>query len=260
MSPNRIPVLMYHALEDDQHQAGAKELGEQLYVVSVSNFREQMCYLHSHGYKSFLFNELSALDVWPEKSIVITFDDGHESNYTLALPLLQKYGFTAEYFITTGWLETRHYLTQNQVSELHQAGMSIGSHSVSHPYFDDLTADKVLEELKMSRDTLGKIIGKDIHGFSAPGGRLGQLTLEMAPKRGYKFLCTSDPKEYRKDSSMLGIPRFAVRGNTSIDQFIDIVTLNPLLLQKIRIRAALLNCAKKILGNRLYEKAREKFL
>jgi peptidoglycan/xylan/chitin deacetylase (PgdA/CDA1 family) len=260
MKPTGIPVLMYHALEDEQHPAGAKDQGEQLYVVSVRNFREQMHYLHTHGFQTCLLNDLLHLNPWPQRSVVITFDDGHESNALLALPILQEFKFHAEFFITTGWIGEKHFLTRNQIIELQKAGMAIGSHSVSHPYFNDLSQDKALEELTESRNTLVEITGNDIHGFSAPGGRLGQSTIEMAKKCGYCFLCTSTPNAFCKKSSAFSIPRFAVRKDTSFNEFIGIITLNSVLLNKIKIKANLLFYAKKLLGNNLYEKIRERFI
>jgi len=127
-----IPVLMYHALEDKAHPAGAKDAGEQRYVLQVSQFREQMEHLHQEGYKTFLLDELQALVDWPVKSVVLTFDDGHESNFTLALPILQEYRFKAEFFITTGWIGTQYFMTEEQIRGLYRAGMGIGSHGVTH--------------------------------------------------------------------------------------------------------------------------------
>ncbi len=246
MTPAGIPVLMYHALEDERHPAGAKDPGEQLYIVSGENFREQMQYLHSNGFKTYLLEELIALDSWPQKAVMLTFDDGHQSNYTLALPILQEFGFKAEFFITTGWIGTKFFLKPNQVAGLHQAGMAIGSHSVSHPYFDDLSDEATWTELNQSRNVLSEIIGEDIKGFSAPGGRLGPATLKMAAKCNYSFLYTSTPKAFSKKQLPFTIPRFAVRQNTSLSEFEGIVTLNLRLLNKIKAKAWLLNHAKKI--------------
>src|SRR3974390_16332 len=61
-----IPVLMYHALEDEANPAGAKDVGEQRYVQQVHQFREQMAYLHREGYRTFLFEELQVLKEWPD--------------------------------------------------------------------------------------------------------------------------------------------------------------------------------------------------
>lgn len=257
MKQKGIPVLMYHALEDEQHPAGARDQGEQIYIVSAKNFREQMQYLYSNGFQTYLLNDLLALDSWPHMGIVITFDDGHESNFTLALPILQEFGFKAEFFITTGWIGTKHFLKPEQIVELHKAGMAISSHSVNHPYFDDLSNESIRTEFSNSRNTLSNIIGQDITGFSAPGGRLKPSVAETAKKCGYHFMCTSTPRAFIKKKSPFAIPRFAVREQMLLKEFSRIVNLNFTLLNIIKAKELFLYHAKKLLGNKLYEKLRK---
>lgn len=252
-----IPVLMYHALEDDVHPAGAKNLGEQLYVLCATVFREQMRYLHENGFQTFLVKDLLAMENWPRKAIVITFDDGHESNYTLALPILQEFGFKAEFFIATGWTDANYYLKAEQINALYQAGMAIGSHSVSHPYFDDLSDDEIDYELRESRSALTAIINEPISNFSGPGGRLPNSIKFLAPKSGYSVLHTSIPGLFKKGQSQFSIPRFAMRRSLPLEEFIKLVNLDPVLLFKIKAKAWMLSFAKRILGNKRYEKFRD---
>ncbi|MGI5824244.1 MAG: polysaccharide deacetylase family protein [Bacillota bacterium] len=94
----KVPVLMYHHLVPDNvytemnySQNGA--------VVKNSEFEEQMKWLHDNGYQTLFVSELADLlkseaDL-PEKSVVITFDDGYASNYVYAYPILKKYGLKA---------------------------------------------------------------------------------------------------------------------------------------------------------------------
>ena len=248
---------MYHALEDDAHPAGAKDQGEQLYVLRAIVFKEQMRYLHENGFQTFLVKDLLAMENWPRKAIVITFDDGHESSYTLALPILQEFGFKAEFFITTGWTDANYYLKTEQIKALHQAGMAIGSHSVSHPYFDDLSDDEIDYELRESRSALTAIINEPISGFSAPGGRLRNSFAFLAQKNGYSVLHTSIPAILKKGQSQFSIPRFAMRRNLPLEEFIKLVNLDPALLFKIKSKAWMLSFAKRILGNKRYEKLRD---
>ncbi len=260
MRSRGIPVLMYHALEDEKHPAGAKNQGEQLYIVSVDNFREQMLYLHTQGFQAFLIQELLELDNWPQKAVVITFDDGHESNYILALPILQEYGFKAEFFITTGWTDTQHFLTREQIVHLYKAGMSIGSHSVTHRYFDDLTDEEIEQELKKSQRSLEKITASKVCGISLPGGRLKLSPNKKAKLNNYKVVCTSSPGILRKESLNYLIPRFTIKQNTSLKYFSRIVHLESNLMIKIKTKESMLYYAKKLLGNNLYDNIRRSIL
>ncbi|TWJ17321.1 polysaccharide deacetylase family protein [Geobacter argillaceus] len=251
-----IPVLMYHALEDVGHPAGAKDPGEQLYVLQVVQFREQMEYLHGEGYRTVLLDELRELAEWPEKRVVLTFDDGHESNYTLALPILQEFGFTAHFFITTDWIGTTHYMTEEQVRLVHTAGMGVGSHGVTHAFISDLSEVDVNFELDESQSELTRLTGQLIESFSAPGGRMNDRAIAAAKQCGYSILCTSQVGLLKFGRSMVNIPRITIRAETSLREFAGLVAGDAAFTARMARKARLLAAAKSVLGNRLYEKMR----
>ncbi|MGB4132477.1 MAG: polysaccharide deacetylase family protein, partial [Tepidanaerobacteraceae bacterium] len=92
----KIKVLCYHHIIPETL---SKRIDT---VVSVSEFEEQMKYLYQHGYytasvkdiQEFLYSKKKL----PENTLLITFDDGYESNYIYAYPILKKYGFRAVIF------------------------------------------------------------------------------------------------------------------------------------------------------------------
>lgn len=241
---------MYHALEDDAHPSGARDAGEHRYVLQVSQFREQMAYLYGEGYKTYLINELQPLSVMPDKSVMLTFDDGHESNYTMALPILQEYAFKAEFFITTGWTGTPHFMNEEQIRGLHQAGMGIGSHGVSHRFLSDLPEADVNTELNDSKKVLEACIGVPISSMSYPGGRMNQQTEKTARSLGYRYLCSSVPQFHQPTSELLIIHRFAVTADMTLDSFSEL--LQGYGSVALRFRHSLLAIAKAVLGNDLY--------
>lgn len=96
LSAVRLPVVMYHQLTEDESKAGK-------YVLPISCFEKDLKYLKENGYHSVTVKELldfaEGREDLPEKSVMITFDDGCETLHTYAEPLLEKYGFTAVGFI-----------------------------------------------------------------------------------------------------------------------------------------------------------------
>lgn len=249
-----IPVLMYHALEDAGHPAGAKDAGEQLYILQTEQFREQMAYLKQNGYRTCLLDELTVMETWPEKTVVLTFDDGHESNYTLALPILQQYGFKAHFFITTGWIGTPYFLTPEQIKALHEAGMGIGSHGVTHRFLSDLPDNEAVSELTESRERLSAIVGSSVTSFSAPGGRITSSLASSASKLGYSVICNSEPLMLNQKHLHSLLPRIAVRHSISIKEFTEILVKG--IPSTNYIRYHLLRTAKTWLGNKRYEYVR----
>jgi peptidoglycan/xylan/chitin deacetylase (PgdA/CDA1 family) len=250
-----IPVLMYHALEDADHPAGAKEAGEQLYILQTEQFSEQMAYLSNNGYQACLFEELAAMSMWPEKTVVLTFDDGHVSNYTLALPILQQYGFKAHFFITTGWIGTPYFLTPDQIKALSDAGMGIGSHGVTHRFLTDLKPEDARSELSESRQRLSEITGSTIDSFSAPGGRISSDITSIARETGYRMMCNSEPA-LLQDIKNGTIPRCALSKNIKMDTFIKLVEADSSYFTKEKFKNYLLSTAKKALGNTRYVQIR----
>lgn len=89
----QVPILMYHHLSEDVTNSE---------MVSPAQFEAHIRALSEAGYTGVSFDELQAYvlrgEPLPEKPVVITFDDGYESNYTLAYPILQKYGMKATIF------------------------------------------------------------------------------------------------------------------------------------------------------------------
>lgn len=247
---NNIPVLMYHALEDTDHPAGAKDKGEQRYVLQTEKFGEQMSYLYRNDYRTYFLEELSEMDTWPGKAVVLTFDDGHVSNYNLALSILQQYGFKAHFFITTGWIGTPYYLSPMQIKALHYAGMEIGSHGVTHRFLTDLTATDVEQELLESMKCLATILEQQVTSFSAPGGRLSRAIADIARKNSYRIICNSEPILLKKNRDV--VPRIALTENCSMQTFAKTVFADTAYLKMQQIKSALFSVAKKILGNDRY--------
>ncbi len=258
---NGIPVLMYHALEDEEHPAGFIDKGDQIYVLSVRQFREQMEYLYHNGFQALLFEEMLSLELFPDKIVVITFDDGHESNYTLALPILKEFGFKAEFFITTDWIGKPHYMKPEQIRKLSMEEMSIGSHGVTHAFMDDLPDGDIERELSESKIILTNIIEKPISSMSAPGGRIRDGVAHLAAKNRYRILCTSRSiLLYEMTKPIAIVPRFPVRSNDSLADFICIVEKNERFIRNIAIRNSIFSVAKRIIGNRRYVRFRELIL
>src|SRR4026208_802043 len=87
----------------------------------------------------------------PDKLIVLTFDDSVASHYTVARPLLKRYGFGASFFITEGFsfrTNKKDYMTWEQIRELHNDGFEIGNHTRDHLGVSPRTLGQLQEQLE----------------------------------------------------------------------------------------------------------------
>src|SRR5690606_13410001 len=120
----------------------------------------------------------------PERQAWITFDDGHASNHSLALPALHRHGLRAFFFITTDWIGRPGFMTREQLCELSDAGMLLGTHGCSHAYFDELDDSAMLGELIESKRRLEEILQRPTPGLALPGGRNHPRIRELARQAG----------------------------------------------------------------------------
>ena len=226
---NKFIFLMYHFLFEDEKAISQMVPGDQKYGVNVDEFAWQMRYIKEQGYQSILLNQyLEGLknDILPEKFIVITFDDGHVSTFTLAYPVLKQLGLIAEIFITSGWIGKKGFMTWDHVDIMNRDGFSIQSHTSTHPFITDLTETKITEELTKSKEQIEKKTGKVCEYFCPPGGRYSKKVKQMAIKSGYKAVCTSVLGYNNKKTDVMNLKRMPVFRNVSREEFKNIISGN----------------------------------
>jgi len=241
-------VLMYHALHPDG-DVSAIDREDQPYAVPISTFKAHMAALRNYRVGVFSANSTERPDV------VITFDDGHLSNYTLALPVLEQLGFPAYFFVTTNFIESRaNHCRPQQLKNLVDAGMVVGSHGVSHQFLADLTDTETKFELRHSRDQLQSWINTDIHSFSFPGGRYTEHTLQVAQEAGYRQIFDSKFDVVLEQTAIeqQALARVAIRRATTNDEFERMISKDSNYFRSIQRTQKFKQSVKRALGNRLY--------
>ncbi len=132
--------------------------------------------------------------------ISITFDDGWESIYASALPLLQKYGLITTQYLISGTLNTDEYMTTAMVQAFIAAGHEIGSHTVTHADLAKLTPAELSAELENSRNTLQQMFGVSVaESIASPYGSYSAATV-AAIKQVYQSHRTTDIGYNSKDN------------------------------------------------------------
>jgi peptidoglycan/xylan/chitin deacetylase (PgdA/CDA1 family) len=113
--------------------------------------------------------------------VTVTFDDGWESIYTQALPLLQKYGIRTTQYVLSGTLKDENYLSMAQVKAMQSAGHEIACHGVNHADLPSLDAKKLTFELSSCQQTFSKELGP-IRDFASPYGHYTPETITAIKK------------------------------------------------------------------------------
>lgn len=217
-----IPVLMYHSIGYEKGNTAK---------IPKEKFREQMKYLKDNGYVTLTLAQ--AYDFFvsnksvPEKSIVLTFDDGYEDNYVEALPILKEFGFKATFFIITDWVDKiPGYMNLKQLKEMQAHEMDIESHTAYHDHLKQLSYEKQLKTLKQSRDFLEKSLNKKIQYIAYPFGEYSKETLRAVKQAGYTMAFSTDGKWSDKADGILTLDRVFISGGADLDVFIERIS-NP---------------------------------
>lgn len=206
-SSSSIPVLVYHGIVEESSESvdGVN--------VLVEDFLSQMKALKEEGYNAISYGEFEQFArgeiTLPEKSILITFDDGRKDSYYPVDPILKAYDYHATIFILPKYSfvgeRQNYYLSKNELKTMAETGRwSIQSHSMNaHTYYSidgngtpsnyyanklwladkqRLESDaefkrRILDDLRSSKDTLESQMGVKISGIAYPFGQYGQNSI-----------------------------------------------------------------------------------
>lgn len=200
---------MYHGVHSKKHPHVYKN--DHIWTIDIEVFERHMQLIHSSGCEVVLLDHFFESAPLPEKQnkmVVLTFDDGCESCYFNALPVLNRYGFKAEFFITVGLIDKNGYMSKSQLKELKKHGMSIQSHAYNHRFLTLLDKTELIFELQESKREISKIISDNVRFFSYPGGRYDDQTELVLRETGYAGSCTSDIGYNTVSDNLYALKRF----------------------------------------------------
>ena len=189
----------------------------------------------------------------------LTFDDGHVSNLSEALPVLERAGVRARFFITAGWTGARaEYMDWPALRELATAGHEIGAHGMTHTLLTHCDAAGLERELGGARKVLEDGLGQAVTTMSLPGGRYDGRVMEGCRAAGYQLVFTSEPRVWvPAASSGVGperVGRLNIRGDATvawIERLLDPATG---MLARLECVDRVKGAAKRVLGDALYRR------
>lgn len=203
-------ILMYHRVNDFDRY-------DQL-TVSSKRFESQLAWLASH--KKIVPLDQVAQAAQVKNQVVITFDDGYLDNLEKALPILERYEAPATIYITTKFADQsvshkryedergRLHLNWQEIKTLSQHPLiTIGSHTVSHPFLQRISPEQLVIEIKESKDQIEQQLSMPCDHFCYPAGDYsGREWLEVK-KSGYKTATTVSPGQNKSSTNLFALKR-----------------------------------------------------
>jgi peptidoglycan/xylan/chitin deacetylase (PgdA/CDA1 family) len=219
-----VPILMYHYVDDEPPPAGPYADG---LTVRTGEFRDQMDYLARKGYRVVdlraVYYSLAGGPPLPAKPVVLTFDDGGEDNYTVAYPILRDHGYVATFFVITGKVGSEGAMTWQELRELQGSGMSVQSHTVSHPDLRGLDADALAAELEQSRAAVRTETGSPADVLCYPSGEYDADVIAAAREAGFRLAVTTEPGTAFDPAHPLELPRVRIPAHLPLSSFAELL-------------------------------------
>lgn len=213
-----VPILMYHSI------GGSDRL-----AVRPEAFAEQLAYLKDGGFTPITFGEFVRRRPTTGRPVVLTFDDGYADFHERALPLLDRFGFAATVFVTTGWIQDAgpyaagrplgRMLSWRQAAEITACGVEVGGHGHSHAELDQLSDAVLRTELLRSRRLLEDRLGRAVTTMAYPYGYSSARVRRELRAAGYDAACAVANALPTGDDDPLAVPRLTVRAGTSLTAF-----------------------------------------
>jgi peptidoglycan/xylan/chitin deacetylase (PgdA/CDA1 family) len=218
-------MLMYHAV------LPGRDTPDWPWAVSMQRFREQMDFLAAEGYATPTMAELTAKPAkyWAGRTVILTFDDGYADNRA-ASEELQKRGMRATWFIVSGSLgqppswpddgrPTGRLLNADELREIQESGMEIGSHTVNHVRLPDTDDTRMMLELNRSKSALEDLLGSPVNSFAYPYGAWDTRCAEAVKQAGYAAACTTQTGWAMRDDDPYQLRRLTVFNTDTLGSF-----------------------------------------
>ena len=216
-----VPVLMYHFFFDKN-----KETKNDGNWMEIHAFEEQMKYLSDNNYYQPTWEELidyiDGKTTLPEKSVIVTADDGNPSFFELAIPVCQKYNIRCTSFIVSSWTHgdwiASTYKNKGIDFQSHTYDMHKGGCPENHGgLFNCISHDAGVEDMKKSKTDLEQV--NKVYVVAYPFGDVNQNVKTITKDAGYSLGFTTQYGKVRPGMDKLELPRIRVNGPGSLSGF-----------------------------------------
>ena len=221
MPEAHVIVLMYHLVGPLQPKADREE---KALTVSAERFETDLRELRAAGCHCVTMAQ--AYDLMrrgrlPRHAVVLTFDDGYEDNYTVAWPLMRKYGYVGTFNLVYDSLSLPGHMNRAQARQLAADGNEIGSHTVSHSDLTSLDSAHVRMEVTESKQKLEALLGEPVITFCYPEGRRNRHVVQAVRDAGYWLATTVTHGAWTANTPLLEIPRYRMAEHTDLLKSLD---------------------------------------
>ncbi len=209
-------ILLYHHVAEDTPPSTS---------ISPVDFTRHLNYLKDNEFTVIaldrMIDSLRSGQTLPEKSVVITFDDGYSSVYEEAFPLLHSFAYPFTVFVSTEPIDKQqsNYLNWEQIREMADAGVIIANHMVDHPYMLELQEGedssqwlaRLREDILLAEQRIESETGQSFRYLAYPYGEYNPAIKSLMRELGFVGLAQNSGA-IGANSDFLALPRYPLTG------------------------------------------------
>lgn len=217
----KCPILMYH-------KVGKAPPGAMVphHYISPKRLENHLKALVQFGYQTIRLADFPS-SVSAQRPIILTFDDGYLNFTELGLPLFKKYGQCATVFVVAGLIgetnawdtklgdKTEPLMSSEDIKDAFQAGIEIGSHSMTHARLTTLDQNELRSEVADSKAKLEGLLEQPVPTFCYPYGAQNEAVREAVRFAGYTHACSVEKGWNDETTDRFLLRRVNVRSDTS---------------------------------------------
>jgi peptidoglycan/xylan/chitin deacetylase (PgdA/CDA1 family) len=220
-----LPIVMYHHVGPLPPNP---DIFRRDLTVAPDLFERTLSQLDERGVQTVtmadLFDHFAGGPALPQRSAILTFDDGYDDVYEYAFPALKKHGMVGTFFIITDFVDRPGYLSWDQIVEMRNAGMEIAAHSSNHPDFTQIRPAELNRQLAEPKAILEDHLGQKIRFMAYPSGKYNAAVMAATRAAGYQAAVTVTHGTHHTPALAFELRRVRARGADSVAEIIARMT------------------------------------
>ena len=207
---NHANILMYHRFGESKYPTTNTTI-EQFILHTKELIKDKYNVIRLDKVIKGIKGEIDLKD----RSVSITIDDAYLSVYTKAWPILKKLNLPFTLFISTDVIDNNfsNYMTWDQIRELVDNGVLVGSQTKSHPHLHRLNSKQILNEIEHSNNRFIKELGIKPKLFAYPYGEYDNKTINIVKGSGFEAAFGQHSGVAHISAGIFELPRFAMNEN-----------------------------------------------
>ncbi len=199
-----IISLMYHRFEENKYPSTNIKIKEFINHIEILE-NNQIRFVNPNNFEDELRNNKK------QKKVLLTIDDGFESFYQNAWPILKKKRIPFILFVSTREVGAFNYMTWDQIREIDKEEfVEVGNHSHTHEYLVDENKDAIIYDIKKSMSIFKRELGKNSDFFSYPFGEYSLEFKDIIISLGFKYAFGQHSGVIDETKDFYELPRFPI--------------------------------------------------